>query len=182
MNTVRRTVYIVAFCILSLGCVTACGGSQTSPAEDGVASSDAHRAQAGGTVHQVERPHVLPNTGGDGATWFGLVAFSQVQDPSPKDCASSLEFANAWWEDLRQYAQALFSKDEAPDEETIEAWTVERRQFFENWLNPPQPILVLDQSTLRLSKDVGAVFQEWASCTGDSKALKIWRDRTVDEN
>src|SRR5699024_7102220 len=81
----------------------------------------------------------LPYVEGAGDAWTKLYVFTRCRKPRASECRAALEQGEAWWAALRETSQRLFVETEAPDEEAIRAWTIERRHFFEHWLATPTP-------------------------------------------
>lgn len=121
----------------------------------------------------------LPAVEGVLLFWPQLHALSREPALDSARCLEALHLGEAWWQSLREEAQTLFHDVPAPDEETVRDWTVERRLFFERWLGSPEPVLKLEDGSLRLSRHSAEVFARWATCVGDPETLQRWRLRSV---
>lgn len=109
--------------------------------------------------------------------WSKLLDFDQRGRRATELCAAALYDAEQWWESLRSKAQELFVHKEAPDEETIRRWTVERRFFFEDYLSSASPILVMRDGQFQLSPQVSSVILSWTACAEDEESAARWRMR-----
>lgn len=121
----------------------------------------------------------LPYVEGAGDAWAKLYVFTRCRKPRASECRAALTQGESWWAELRETSQRLFIEAEAPDEDAIRAWTIERRRFFEHWLATPTPVLMMEHGVFRLSPSTGAVFEDWARCAGDERMLLRWKERTA---
>lgn len=121
----------------------------------------------------------LPSVEPSHRTWDTLRQRAMCEAPSAQQCAQALHDADQWWNEVRRDAQALFIEDEAPDAETIRQWTLDRQQFFEQWLATPRPVFVMQHGVFVLSKDVAQIFVDWARCANDLDAHACWHNRSA---
>lgn len=142
-----------------------CGGPMASGPDEPPASS--------------ARPP-LPELPAAGPIWRELYTLSQTPLAVASACEEALEIADQWWLKTRSETQELFTEGVAPDEETIRAWTVERRRFFETYLSSPTPIFRLVGGDLRLTAPVRDLALEWAACVGDDDVSRLWELRSVE--
>lgn len=111
--------------------------------------------------------------------WTRIYVFSRCSAPRQAECAAALELSEIWWHSVREHAQRIFIETEAPGEDAIREWTIERRHFFERWLATPTPVLSMESGVFRLSHDIGVVFEDWARCADDTEATDRWRARSA---
>lgn len=123
-------------------------------------------------------PQALPEVEEGGVFWRELVRASKKRSPSASVCRHALQSSEGWWLELRDDAQVLFHAHEAPNEEMVRTWTVDRRQFFERWLGTPQPVLILQDGELRLSAYTSQVLRAWSRCADDPESEALWQRRS----
>lgn len=184
MNASYLRCYVRALLLPLIGvgaALVACGGRQTSkpPAQEAPACQVFDSVAPSIDDIPVEATETsLPSVEEGGERWQRLMRFFQCLDPTPTRCASALEGGERWWEQVRDEAQQLFIADEAPDAETVAAWTDARRVFFERWLATPTPVLRLQGDVFVLSDAVFSVFEAWARCAEDEDAAARWKARS----
>lgn len=194
-STIRRALHVALWLCAALA--ASCGGTQRADRNaeavfctvfrtehrtvvSSSAAIDDSTRDAAVRERRMSTDARLPEVMDAQRAWTQLRDFSRCQRPQPAQCADALAHADRWWAGVRTDAQRLFVEDEAPNKEIIRAWTIERQRFFERWLSTPTPVLVMDAGVFRLSSDVGAVLQDWATCAEDAPAMSRWAGRTAE--